>query len=170
MLVVLAVAAGLYFMQQQAGNGVVVTEAAPAVADAGLADAESALVTLPAEQPAQLEGPVIDETASGAPAAPPPAPDAVVPPTAVRLAPAGTAPEAAVAGTTYTLQIKPWGTIVVDGVDRGASPPLKLLTLPPGEHTIRIVNPGFPEHTVTVQSAEGHSGTIELDFTEEVAP
>ena len=133
---------------------------------------EAPLVTLPQEPPAQLQGPVIDESPSGAPVAPPapqPAPDAVVPPTAVQLAPQGTPPEAAVAGTTYTLSIKPWGTILVDGVDRGASPPLRHITLPPGEHTIRIVNPGFPEHSVTVQSTEGHTGTIELDFTEEAA-
>lgn len=169
-LVIVAVLAGLFFMQQQAATGVIATESVPVAPEGQLADAEPALVTLPEAPAPQLEGPVIDETASGAPAAPPPVPDAVVPPTAVRLAPAGTAPEAAVAGTTYTLQIKPWGTIVVDGVDRGASPPLKHLTLPPGEHTIRIVNPGFPEHTVTVNSVQGHSGTIELDFTEEAAP
>jgi len=172
-LVVLAVLAGLFFMQQQAGDDVIVAQPAPAgpVGPEGqLADAQPALVTLPQPQAPQLEGPVIDETASGAPAAPPPAPDSVVPPTAVRLAPQGTPPEAAVAGTTYKLQIKPWGTIVVDGVDRGASPPLKHLTLPPGEHTIRIVNPNFPEHSVTVQSTPGHSGAIELDFTEEGAP
>lgn len=133
---------------------------------------EAPLVTLPQVTPAQLEGPVIDESPSGAPVAPPtpqPAPDAAVPPTAVQLAPQGTPPEAAVAGTTYTLSVKPWGTIIVDGVDRGASPPLRHITLPPGEHTIRIVNPGFPEHSVTVQSAQGQAGTIELDFTEEAA-
>ena len=130
---------------------------------------DAPLVTLPQAPPARLEGPVIDETAAGAPIASPPAPDAAVPPTAVQLAPQGTPPEAAVAGTTYTLSVKPWGTVLVDGVDRGASPPLRHITLPPGEHTIRIVNPSFPEHTVTVQSIEGQAGTIELDFTEEAA-
>lgn len=169
-VVVLAVLAGLIMTQYEVGTVVAPVESAPVAPDSQLPDAGPALVTLPEPQAAQLEGPVIDETATGAPAAPPPAPDAVVPPTAVRLAPQGTPPEAAVAGTTYKLQIKPWGTIVVDGVERGASPPLKHLTLPPGEHTIRIVNPNFPEHTVTVQSAQGQSGAIELDFTEEEAP
>ena len=136
------------------------------------APAPAPLVTLTEGAPAQLDGPVIDEaTPRAAETSPPPAkPDAPVPPTAVRLAPRGVAPEAAVAGTTYTLAIQPWGTIVVDGVERGATPPLKHITLPPGEHTIRIVNPGFPEHTVTVQSVQGQNGTIELDFTEEVTP
>jgi hypothetical protein len=135
-------------------------------------EAPAPLVTLTEGGPAQLDGPVIDEVAprEAAPTAPPAKPDAVVPPTAVRLAPQGTAPHAVVAGTTYKLLIQPWGTIVVDGVERGTTPPLKHITLPPGEHTIRIVNPGFPEHTVTVQSVQGQSGTIELDFTEEATP
>jgi hypothetical protein len=136
------------------------------------AEAPAPLVTLTEGGPAQLDGPVIDEVAPRPEeVTPPPAkPDAVVPPTAVRLARQGTPPEAAVAGTTYKLLIQPWGTIMVDGVERGTTPPLKHITLPPGEHTIRIVNPGFPEHTVTVQSVEGQSGTIELDFTEETTP
>ena len=75
---------------------------------------------------------------------------------------------AAAAGATYKLLIKPWGMVQVNGVDRGASPPLKRLTLPPGQHTIRIVNPNFPEHTVTVNATKGAASTIELDFTEEV--
>ena len=77
-----------------------------------------------------------------------------------------TAP-AAVAGASYKLVIKPWGMVHVDGVEHGASPPLKRLQLAPGEHTIVIKNPNFPEHTVTVNAAEGASSTIELDFSEE---
>lgn len=127
------------------------------------------LVTLTQGEPEKLDGPVIDEANPTPPSKPPAAPDAVVPPTAVRLAPQGARPGAA-AGTTYKLLIRPWGTIVVDGVDRGASPPLKHITLPPGAHTIRIVNPNFPEHSVAVQSVQGQTGTIELDFTEEETP
>lgn len=132
------------------------------------------LVTLPQPSPATLEGPVLDEAATNVPSPTPgagaaPAENAA-PPTAVQLVPQGAAPGDAVAGTTYKLVIQPWGTVVVDGIERGASPPLKHLTLPPGEHTIRIVNPSFPEHTVTVQSAKGGKGVIELDFTEEKTP
>ena len=173
-LVVVAALAALVALLRQADSSDALAMPVAPVAPPALEDPHTApdtpLVTLPQAAPARLAGPVIDESPAGAPvapAAPTPAPDAVVPPVAVQLAPQGTAPEAAVAGTTYTLSIKPWGTIVVDGVDRGASPPLRHLTLPPGEHTIRIVNPSFPEHSVTVQSAEGNEGTIELDFTEE---
>jgi hypothetical protein len=149
--------------------------AEPSSAPPSAADPEQALVTLPQPNPAVLEGPVLDEAAANvataAPvAAPVAAPESAAPPTAVQLAPKGTPPGAAVAGSTYKLVIQPWGAVVVDGIERGASPPLKHLTLPPGEHTIRIVNPSFPEHTVTVQSVKGGKGVIELDFTEEKTP
>ncbi|MBD8631146.1 PEGA domain-containing protein [Oxalobacteraceae sp. CFBP 8755] len=172
-LLILAALAALFALTRQADlSGMKDMSALPETPEAPVpAAAPAPLVTL-AEEPPRLDAPVIDETAPRATTAtPPPAkPDVAVPPTAVRLAPQGTPPEAAVAGTTYKLLIQPWGTIVVDGVERGATPPLKHITLPPGEHTIRIVNPGFPEHTVTVQSVEGQSGTIELDFTEEKTP
>jgi len=171
-LIVAALAALFALMRQADLSGMKDMSALPATPEAPVpAAAPAPLVTL-AEEPAQRDAPVIDETEPrAATTTPPPAkPDVAVPPTAVRLAPQGTPPEAAIAGTTYKLLIQPWGTIVVDGVERGATPPLKHITLPPGEHTIRIVNPGFPEHSVTVQSVEGQSGTIELDFTEEKTP
>ena len=172
-ILILAALAALFSLMREADlSGMKDMSALPATPEAPVpAAAPAPLVTL-AEEPPRLDAPVIDETAPRATTATPPLakPDVAVPPTAVRLAPQGTPPEAAVAGTTYKLLIQPWGTIVVDGVERGATPPLKHITLPPGEHTIRIVNPGFPEHTVTVQSVEGQSGTIELDFTEETKP
>jgi len=172
-ILILAALAALFALMPQADLSAMKDRSAlPATPEAAApAAAPAPLVTL-AEEPAQPDAPVIDETEPrAATTTPPPAkPDVAVPPTAVRLAPQGTPPEAAIAGTTYKLLIQPWGTIVVDGVERGATPPLKHITLPPGEHTIRIVNPGFPEHTVTVQSVEGQNGTIELDFTEEKTP
>lgn len=171
-LILAALAALFALMREGDLSGMKDMSTLPATPEAPVpAAAPAPLVTL-AEEPPRLDAPVIDETAPRATTAtPPPAkPDVAVPPTAVRLAPQGTPPEAAIAGTTYKLLIQPWGTIVVDGVERGATPPLKHITLPPGEHTIRIVNPGFPEHTVTVQSVEGQTGTIELDFTEEKTP
>ena len=166
-LVVAAALAALVALLQQADSSDALALSVPTALEDPHHASDTPLVTLPQDPPAQLQGPVIDESPAGTPIPSPPAPDAVVPPTAVQLAPQGTPPEAAVAGTTYTLAVKPWGTIVVDGVERGASPPLRHITLPPGEHTIRIVNPSFPEHTVTVQSVQGQAGTIELDFTEE---
>lgn len=77
--------------------------------------------------------------------------------------------DAVVNGTTYKLLIKPWGTVYVNGVDRGVSPPVKRLTLGQGEHTIRIVNPNFAEHVMTVNAGSAESATIEHDFTAQAA-
>lgn len=65
---------------------------------------------------------------------------------------------------TWRLQIKPWGTVYVDGKEKGVSPPLKRLVLPAGKHKIRVVNPNFPDYIVDVNLAKNKSGTIEHDF------
>jgi len=118
-------------------------------------------------QPARPAEPAPASATGGVAVTPEPAPAALprataAPPTAVTVLPAAAKP-----GATYKLVIKPWGTILVNGVNRGVSPPLKRLTLPAGQHTIRIINPSFPEHTVTVNSVKGANAVIELDFTEE---
>jgi hypothetical protein len=77
---------------------------------------------------------------------------------------AANADEAIINGTTYKLLIKPWGTVYVDGVDRGVSPPVKRLTLAPGQHTIRLVNPNFADHVITVDAGLRESATIQYDF------
>jgi serine/threonine protein kinase len=64
----------------------------------------------------------------------------------------------------YKLAIKPWGTVYVNGRERGVSPPMKRLVLPAGKHKIRIVNPSFPDYSVTVDSGKNKSGAIEHDF------
>jgi hypothetical protein len=102
------------------------------------------LVTLPPEETAAAQ-PATDATASPSTAA------------------AGTA-EAQAAGTTYKLLIKPWGTVYVNGVERGVSPPLKRLVLPAGEHTIRLVNPNFPDRVIKLASGKSRSGTIAHNF------
>jgi hypothetical protein len=84
--------------------------------------------------------------------------------------PAATAPIATQAativnGTTYKLVIKPWGTLYVDGVDHGVSPPVKRMTLGPGRHTIRITNPNFADHSMTVDAGSRETAVIEHDFT-----
>lgn len=52
---------------------------------------------------------------------------------------------------TVRLAIKPWGTVWVDGVSRGVSPPLKKLSLTDGKHQIRIVNPNFPDYISEIE-------------------
>jgi hypothetical protein len=105
----------------------------------------------------------VDATVQGDVAADPNQPGSTAAPVPGRLA--GNPGDAVVNGTTYKLLIKPWGTVYVDGVDRGVSPPVKRLTLAPGQHTIRIVNPNFPEHTMTVDAGARETMLIEHDFT-----
>jgi serine/threonine protein kinase len=80
------------------------------------------------------------------------------------------APEAkpaapAIEMVSYKLVIKPWGTVYVDGRERGVSPPMKRLMLAAGKHKIRIVNPNFPDYAVNLESGKHRSGAIEHDFT-----
>ncbi len=158
---------------------------------------DTVTLALPGDTPAAQESPAsavpapappVATAGAAADAAPPSSelpPDLVpdtAPPAAVAAAPTTPAapaapmqaepsrPVPAAAGATYKLVIKPWAMVEVDGVDRGASPPLKRLTLAPGQHTIRIMNPNFPEHTVTVNAVKGASTTIEMDFSEEETP
>ncbi|MET3138724.1 serine/threonine protein kinase [Undibacterium sp. GrIS 1.2] len=66
------------------------------------------------------------------------------------------------------LTIKPWGTVFVDGVQNGASPPLKNLKLAKGIHKIRVTNPGFPDFVTEVDTSKNNSATsvtIEHEFT-----
>jgi serine/threonine protein kinase len=101
---------------------------------------------------------------SSAPAAPP-APPTVV----VESKPAAAAdakpPAPVVESVSYKLAIKPWGTVFVDGRERGVSPPMKRLSLPAGKHKIRIVNPSFPDYSINLEAGKNRSATIEHDFT-----
>ncbi|MES2038508.1 MAG: serine/threonine-protein kinase [Pseudomonadota bacterium] len=63
------------------------------------------------------------------------------------------------------LAIKPWGTVFVDGVQQGASPPLKHLSLAAGKHKIRVTNPGFPDFITEIEAGKSNTATIEHEFT-----
>lgn len=66
---------------------------------------------------------------------------------------------------TMQLLIKPWGTILVDGVSKGVSPPLKNLVLPEGRHQITVVNSHYPDHVVDVVITNRKAVRIEHDFS-----
>jgi len=72
--------------------------------------------------------------------------------------------ENAPATGTITLTVKPWGTVIVDGVNKGASPPLKKLTLPEGKHKVEVTNPGFPGFTSEVEVKKERSINISHQF------
>ena len=77
-------------------------------------------------------------------------------------------PSAMPGHASYQLQIKPWGTVYVDGVERGVSPPLRRLALTPGHHTIRITHPNYRDSLLEFESASTTSnGKIIVDFNRE---
>ncbi|MES2071492.1 MAG: serine/threonine-protein kinase [Pseudomonadota bacterium] len=71
---------------------------------------------------------------------------------------------AAAAMATVTLNVKPWGTLYINGVNKGVSPPLKRLQLPPGKYQVKIVNPNFPDFQTEVQLANKKTVAVVHDF------
>jgi hypothetical protein len=162
-IVVLAAGSALVsYLQQDDTRDLVPLSLPPAERAANGLDGGETVVAPPAAAPAdQAAAPPADEAVETGSAAATEATEG----TATPATPVGKNGGAVVNGTTYKLLIKPWGTIYVDGVDRGVSPPVKRLTLAPGQHTIRIVNPNFAEHTMTVDAGARESMTIEHEFT-----
>jgi len=171
-IVVLAAGGALFsWMQQNDTLDVVPLALPPAEPSATGLDAGETVVAAPGATtaPAPAATPqAADGATDGAPPGPGPAPATVPPAAGAAQQTAGqsaaNADEAIINGTTYKLLIKPWGTVYVDGVDRGVSPPVKRLTLAPGQHTIRIVNPNFPDYVVTVDAGLRESATVQYDF------
>ena len=62
------------------------------------------------------------------------------------------------------LNIKPWGTLTINGESRGATPPLKQLKLPPGKYQIEISNPGFPSFKTELDVPAGETTIIKHFF------
>jgi hypothetical protein len=102
--------------------------------------------------------PAVAQAPASAAAVPAPASAAAVP------APAAPGPTAQAELTSYKLLVKPWGTVYVDGTERGVSPPLKRLSLPAGRHTVRIVNPNFRDRVIRVGAGRHGPGRIDVDF------
>ncbi|MES2318230.1 MAG: protein kinase [Pseudomonadota bacterium] len=130
-----------------------------------------AAVALPDASPAPAPTPevaaVVTPAATTPDPAPVPVPDATPADTSPVLAEAAPALEdkpLAPETASFRLAVKPWGTVYVDGKEKGVTPPLKRLVLPAGKHKIRIVNPSFPDYNMDVNLSKGKSGTIEHDF------
>jgi class 3 adenylate cyclase len=71
---------------------------------------------------------------------------------------------AAAPSTRLELAVAPWGEVLVDGKSRGVSPPLRVLKVPPGPHTIEIRNSTFPPYVEKVQVKEGEAVKIRHRF------
>ena len=151
---------GVYLFMGKGAAGGVKTDSAPV--------ATPATETKP-ESPAPLVAPPVavqpDPTPTPAPSALPTTPaDAPTALPAPAAQPAKNDPPPVVAVGKVDLRIKPWGTISVNGVARGASPPTMQLQLPPGSYTIEIQNPAGSAVTKTVEVVAGKSTTIRHSF------
>jgi len=62
------------------------------------------------------------------------------------------------------LAVAPWGEVLVDGKSRGISPPLRVLDLLPGPHTVEIRNSTFPAHVARVEVKPGEAVKIQHRF------
>ena len=58
----------------------------------------------------------------------------------------------------------PWGEVLLDGRSRGRTPPLLVLEVPPGSHTIEIRNSTFPAHVAQVEVKSGQAVKIQHRF------
>jgi class 3 adenylate cyclase len=119
--------------------------AAPRLTNASdLLGATEKRATAAAQKPVGPSEPKADRAATAA-AQPPPTP-------------------AAVSGGRVVLAIAPWGEVIVDGKSRGVSPPIQVLDLPSGPHTVEIRNGNFPARVERIVVKPGQSVRIRHRF------
>jgi class 3 adenylate cyclase len=58
----------------------------------------------------------------------------------------------------------PWGEIFVDGKSAGRTPPLLVVEVPAGNHTVEIRNSTFPAHVARVEVKAGQSVRVQHRF------
>jgi len=73
-------------------------------------------------------------------------------------------PQASAAAGRVELAVAPWGEVLVNGKSRGISPPLRVLELAPGTHTVEIRNSTFPAHVARVEVKPGEAVKIQHRF------
>ena len=157
----LTAGAGLYALVHDAADETIMLVLPQSPAAAPETAAEPAAPDAATEPLAQAAGAPVAAAAAAATAAPAAAPrPADIKPTAPAAEKVAT-----IETVSFRLMIKPWGTVYVNGRERGVSPPMKKLVLPAGKHKIRIVNPGFPDRLINLDSADNKSGTLAHDFT-----
>lgn len=65
---------------------------------------------------------------------------------------------------TVKLAIRPWGEIYVNGSQRGVSPPLKSLSLPPGKYKVEVRNGEFTPYKTSIEVKSGDAVTVHYRF------
>jgi len=109
------------------------------------------------------------QTAAQVIPAPPPRLTLVPRPETVAAVPASEQEKSEAPGATgrpgrLELAVTPWGEVVIDGKSRGVSPPLRLLEISSGSHTIEIRNSTFPSHVEKINLKAGEAKKIQHRF------
>ncbi|EMD9439907.1 serine/threonine-protein kinase [Burkholderia cepacia] len=131
--------------------------ASPAIAPAGSLDASERVVNVPPSEAAVP--PVTTPTPAPKP------PDSQTAVAAVNALPAEQQPRAPKAQETVQVRfnVRPWGDVYVNGARRGASPPLRSVSLTPGVYVIEIRNGSLPPLHRTVAIDFG-SKPVNIDY------
>ncbi|WP_334045437.1 protein kinase domain-containing protein [Burkholderia cepacia] len=129
----------------------------PAIAPAGSLDASERVVNVPPSEAAVP--PVTTPTPAPKP------PDSQMAVAAVTALPAEQQPRAPKAQETVQVRfnVRPWGDVYVNGARRGASPPLRSVSLTPGVYVIEIRNGSLPPLHRTVAIDFG-SKPVNIDY------
>lgn len=59
-----------------------------------------------------------------------------------------------------SINVRPWGEIVIDGVSRGVTPPLKTVMLRPGKYAVTVRNSAQPPYNTTLVVTAGKPAVI----------
>lgn len=78
--------------------------------------------------------------------------------------PAAEGPAAASGVGRLEVAVLPWGEVLVDGHSRGVSPPLRVLDIPAGTHTIELRNSTFPTRVEKIDVKPGEAVRIRHRF------
>jgi class 3 adenylate cyclase len=136
----------------------------PSPVAAASAPAVAATASTPAEGAAPV--PSVKPTAGGGSAAIEQAPKKKLVMARTEGKPAEKAQPSQSAGPAGRLElaVAPWGEVLVNGKSRGISPPLRVLELAPGSHTVEIRNSTFPAHVAKVDVKPGEAVKIQHRF------
>ncbi|UXU91086.1 serine/threonine-protein kinase [Burkholderia sp. S-53] len=127
-----------------------------AIAPAGSLDASERVVNVPPSE-------AVASPATTPTPAPKPPPEAETAITAVNVLPAEPRPPKTQETVQVRFNVQPWGDVYVNGARRGASPPLRSVSLTPGVYQIEIRNGSLPPLRRTVAIDFG-SKPINIDY------
>ncbi len=66
--------------------------------------------------------------------------------------------------STITITVRPWGTVFLDGDEKGNTPVVRVIEVKPGKHTIKVTHPtlGSSQKSVTAKAGDNTPVVIDL--------